>query len=259
MEEQLDKWEDFITKLVERKKHEVKDKVIERSEFLSFLENKDEWEGRSIIFSSDIEKYYRKKEIQDNVIDPKLMYSIINGDEGYDFAERWISEEMLDKSFEHFARTGIDKLFISEICNKDNYSTEKLIKKSKEEFQNTKEVLESIRKAISSQIESGSNKKDLILVIGKEISHSLFFASSDEYRRLKESVGRVIEKYKELENNFWFALVNKNDLKFRWIFWGLKLDYNIFNLYTYILLHVWYNVEREEHFSSNSIAYLKED
>ena len=59
------------------------------------------------------------------------MCSIISGDNGYNFAERWINEEMIDKTSEYFGRAGIDEFFISEICNKDNYSPKKLFKKVK--------------------------------------------------------------------------------------------------------------------------------
>lgn len=262
MDKELEKWEDFITKLVEKKKHEVKGKVIKGSRFLSFLNNNNnEWGERFISSSGDIEKYYREKEIQPIVIDPKLMYSIISGDEGYKFAERWISEELIDKLSEYFGRTGIDKLFISEICNRDNYLPEKLFEKSEEEFKNAEEVLKWIKQAVLSQVEGESKAEDLILIIGREIFNSFLFSRLlSEYHNLKEMLGLVIERYNESSenSNFQFSLVNKNDLKFRWIFWGLKLNYNIFNLYTYIPLHIWYNVEKGRNFSSNSIAYLRE-
>jgi len=262
MYKELDKWENFITELVERKKHEAKDKVISGSKFLSFLGESDEWGKEPIseptYLSSDIEKYYCKKEIQPNVIDPGLMYSIISGDEGYKFAERWISN-MLNESSENFGRKGIDELFISEICTRVNYLPKNLFEKSEEEFKNYEEDLKWIRSAISSHVDKGNKKEDLILIIGKEVfNYFLFSPFISEYKSLKQGLGLVIERYTGVpENNFLFSLINKNDLKFRWIFWGLKLNYNIFNLYTYIPLHVWYNVEKRKNFSSNSIAYLK--
>ncbi|WNE40783.1 MAG: hypothetical protein mread185_000240 [Mycoplasmataceae bacterium] len=262
MDDELEKWGNFITNLVERKKHEVKDKVIKGSRFLSFLNNSDEW-GKMIDVSSSIEKYYRRKEIQPTVIDPNLMYSIISGSEGYKFAENFISNT-LDKAAEYFGSKGIDDLFISEICNKDNYLSENLFENEKNEkgFESHENILELLRNSIIYSINKGIKKENLILMIGKEMIDKIMLSSfpSDfsEYQNLKRGLGLVIERYGDVpKNNFQFALINKGDLKFRWIFWELKLNYNIFNLYTYIPLHVWYNVEKGENFASNSIAYLK--
>jgi len=37
----------------------------------------------------------------------------------------------------------------------------------------------------------------------------------------------------------------------------LKCNYDPFNLATYIPLHIWYNLEKGEKFSSNAFACLK--
>jgi hypothetical protein len=260
MKEKLDleAWGKMIGKLVEEKRHEVKKKVIENSVFLTFLDNEEEWEKEPVSLDK-IDSYYRQKEIQPNVINPHLMYSLISGEDGYKFAETWIKSEMIDKSCLWFAKRGIDKFFISEICNESGYSDQEIIKKEEKELQNPIKLLEWIKEVINSFTEKRVDKKNLVLVIGEKYDMSLRLSPHHhEYNELKNFLGKVVEVNQEFKKNFVFALVNRKDLKFRWIFWGLKWDYNIFNLYTYILLHAWYNVEKDKNFSSNASIYLKE-
>jgi len=255
MGKDLERWEDFIAKLV--KDYKAKDEVIKASNFLSFLDKKDEWESGPSFFS-EIEKYYRKKWIQPNTIEPKLAYMLISGDEGYEFAERWIKTEMLDKSCHHFAQTSIDEFFITEICEESSYATENIIKETSWEEESKKnEVIEFLKRGIYSYIKNGDDAEELILLIESNLNIALSFSSAGpKYTNLREKIGKVIPKFK-LKNNFQFALVSKKDLIFRWIFWGLKCNYDTFNLATYIPLHIWYNLEKGEKFSSNAFACLK--
>jgi hypothetical protein len=252
-------WERIIKEIVEKRSRTIKEEVIEASEFLSLITNDFE-EGKDL---DEIEKYYRNKEIYPNVIEPKLMHVLSGGSGGgtstrrEEYVKNWINEEMLDKARWKFA-WDIDENFISEICKEENYKEDRIVRKRKEEVKKSEDVLVHIQEAID-KIKKirGIGDKDLILII--ELNHSAKLElNSANYRKLEEKLGKIIIRH-PLPNNFQFALVDKNELIFHWIFWGLKWNYNIFNLGTYILLHVWYRSRLKDKESYSGFSFLLEE
>jgi len=55
--------------------------------------------------------------------------------------------------------------------------------------------------------------------MGRKYDVSLRFSPRHhEYSELKNFLGKFVEVRQELKKNFVFALINKKDLKFHWIF-----------------------------------------
>jgi hypothetical protein len=123
---------------------------------------------------------------------------------------------MFDKNWEHFSRRNIDEYFIDEICEEKAYATEKVFKETQQEKDSKlAEIIKLLKKGIN---ENRDDKKSLILLIEDELDIDLTLSSlSAEYNNLKKIIGKVVTKH-ELKNNFRFALVNKKDLTFHWIF-----------------------------------------
>lgn len=200
---------------MEERDKKLKEEVIKASEFLPLITN-DYDENKDL---DEIERYYQKKIIYPNVIDPKLMRCLSKGGMTHtrreEYVKNWINEQMFDKSVWQIARE-IDESFISEICKKEDYAINRIVIKKKEVFEKGENISSCISEVVNN---IGMDSKDLILII--ELKPSIKFLFSSSNKMPKKEFGKVINKY-SLPNNFQFVIISKFDLVFHWIFWGLK-------------------------------------